>query len=115
MGNLEQTAGQNNPTENELVIAKQIAGLRLMDRELGTKIRYAHEPRQIGKLRPYLESLGFVHVPPQRISDPRSMEPGTYTTGCMLESLQENDEILFFCMTEDLKDAEDLFKIREAY
>ena len=29
--------------------------------------------------------------------------------------IEENDEILFFCMTEDLKDAEDLFKIREAY
>ncbi len=29
--------------------------------------------------------------------------------------IEENDEILFFCMTEDLKNAEDLFKIREAY
>ena len=29
--------------------------------------------------------------------------------------IEENDEILFICMTEDLKDAEDLFKIREAY
>ena len=29
--------------------------------------------------------------------------------------IEENDQILFFCMTEDLKTAEDLFKIREAY
>ena len=29
--------------------------------------------------------------------------------------IEENDEILFLCMTEDLKNAEDLFKIREAY
>ena len=29
--------------------------------------------------------------------------------------IEENDQILFFCMTEDLKNAEDLFKIREAY
>ncbi len=29
--------------------------------------------------------------------------------------IEENDEILFFCMTDDIKNAEDLFKIREAY
>ena len=29
--------------------------------------------------------------------------------------IEENDEVLFLCMTEDLKNAEDLFKIREAY
>ena len=29
--------------------------------------------------------------------------------------MEENDQILFFCMTEDLKNAEELFKIREAY
>ena len=29
--------------------------------------------------------------------------------------IEENDEILFLCMTNDLKIAEDLFKIREAY
>ena len=29
--------------------------------------------------------------------------------------VEENDQILFFCMTEDLKYAEDLFKIREAF
>ena len=29
--------------------------------------------------------------------------------------IEENDQILFFCMTDDLKTAEDLFKIREAY
>ena len=29
--------------------------------------------------------------------------------------IEENDEILFLCMTDDLKIAEDLFKIREAY
>ena len=29
--------------------------------------------------------------------------------------IEENDQILFFCMTEDLKNAEDLFKVREAY
>ena len=29
--------------------------------------------------------------------------------------MEENDQILFLCMTEDLKNAEDLFKIREAY
>ncbi len=29
--------------------------------------------------------------------------------------IEENDQILFFCMTEDLKYAEDLFKIREAF
>ena len=30
-------------------------------------------------------------------------------------TIEENDQILFFCMTDDLKKAEDLFKIREAY
>ena len=30
-------------------------------------------------------------------------------------TIEENDEILFFCMTDDLRNAEDLFKIREAY
>ncbi len=29
--------------------------------------------------------------------------------------IEENDEVLFLCMTNDLKDTEDLFKIREAY
>ena len=29
--------------------------------------------------------------------------------------IDENDEILFLCLTKDLKSAEDLFKIREAY
>ncbi len=29
--------------------------------------------------------------------------------------IEENDEVLFLCMTKDLKKAEDLFKIREAY
>ncbi len=29
--------------------------------------------------------------------------------------IEENDEVLFLCMTNDLKQAEDLFKIREAY
>ena len=29
--------------------------------------------------------------------------------------IEENDEVLFLCMTEDLKEAEELFKIREAY
>ena len=29
--------------------------------------------------------------------------------------IEENDEILFLCMTKDIKKAEDLFKIREAY
>ncbi len=29
--------------------------------------------------------------------------------------IEENDEVLFLCMTNDLKSAEDLFKIREAY
>ncbi len=29
--------------------------------------------------------------------------------------IEENDEVLFLCMTDDLKNAEELFKIREAY
>tara|TARA_Y100000816_G_C26087838_1_gene574340 strand:- start:112 stop:1503 length:1392 start_codon:yes stop_codon:yes gene_type:complete len=29
--------------------------------------------------------------------------------------IEENDEVLFLCMTRDLKNAEELFKIREAY
>ena len=29
--------------------------------------------------------------------------------------IEESDEVLFLCMTNDLKSAEDLFKIREAY
>ena len=29
--------------------------------------------------------------------------------------IEENDEVLFLCTTKDLKYAEDLFKIREAY
>ena len=29
--------------------------------------------------------------------------------------IEENDEVLFLCMTEDLNNAEELFKIREAY
>ena len=29
--------------------------------------------------------------------------------------IEENDELLFLCMTEDIKNAEELFKIREAY
>jgi len=29
--------------------------------------------------------------------------------------IEENDEVLFLCMTEDIKNAEELFKIREAY
>ena len=29
--------------------------------------------------------------------------------------IDESDEVLFICMTEDLKKAEDLFKVREAY
>ena len=29
--------------------------------------------------------------------------------------IEENDQILFICMTDDLKNAEDLFQIREAY
>ena len=29
--------------------------------------------------------------------------------------IEQNDEVLFLCMTKDLKKAEDLFKIREAY
>ena len=29
--------------------------------------------------------------------------------------IEESDEVLFLCMTKDLKSAEDLFKIREAY
>ena len=29
--------------------------------------------------------------------------------------IEENDQILFLCMTDDLKIAEELFKIREAY
>ena len=29
--------------------------------------------------------------------------------------IEENDEVLFLCMTKDLKNSEDLFKIREAY
>ncbi len=29
--------------------------------------------------------------------------------------IEENDEVLFLCMTEDLKEAEELFKIREAF
>ena len=29
--------------------------------------------------------------------------------------IEENDRNPIFCMTEDLKNAEDLFKIREAY
>ena len=29
--------------------------------------------------------------------------------------IEENDEVLFLCMTEDLKNSEELFKIREAY
>jgi len=82
------------PTEDEIWLAKQIAGLRLADRELGTRVRYEHEPRQLSKLTLYLESLGYNHVDPRGISDPRKMTPGTYTTGCMLESMQENRELL---------------------
>ena len=29
--------------------------------------------------------------------------------------IEEKDQILFFCMTEDIKKAEELFKVREAY
>ena len=29
--------------------------------------------------------------------------------------IEENDEVFFICMTNDLKTAEELFKIREAY
>ena len=29
--------------------------------------------------------------------------------------IEENDEVLFICMTEDLKKSEDLFQIRDAY
>ena len=29
--------------------------------------------------------------------------------------IEENDEVLFLSMTEDLNNAEELFKIREAY
>ena len=29
--------------------------------------------------------------------------------------IEENDEVLFLCMTDDIKQSEELFKIREAY
>ena len=29
--------------------------------------------------------------------------------------IEENDEVLFLCMTEDIRQSEELFKIREAY
>jgi hypothetical protein len=85
---------QREPSFHELEMATQIIGLRMMDRDIGTQIRYRHEPRQLKKLKNYFSKKGFKEIKSTDIDDPRKMPSGTFTCGCTLESLQENDEVL---------------------
>ena len=85
---------QREPLSHELEMATQIVGLRMMDRDIGTQIRYRHEPRQLKKLKNYFSEKGLIEINSRDIDDPRNMPPGTFTCGCTLESLQENSEIL---------------------
>lgn len=70
---------KRNPCQDELSRSVIVAADRILRRSTATELRYKHEPRQLDKLKNFLQSKNYVEVISTGIADPRDdMEPGTY-------------------------------------
>ncbi len=67
------------PSEQELSRSVIVASDRILKRSAATELRYKHEPRQLGKLKAFLDAQGYSEVNGTKINSPQlDMKPATY-------------------------------------
>ncbi len=77
-----------NPTKEEMNRSVIVAADRILKRSTSTELRYKHEPRQLDKLKEYLDSKGYSEVSGTGISNPRKdMKPGSYAFRVNIDGL----------------------------
>ena len=79
---------KRSPTKDEMSRSVIVSADRILKRSTSTELRYKHEPRQLDKLKEYLDSKGYSEVNGTGISDPRKdMEPGSYAFRVNIDGL----------------------------
>jgi len=77
-----------NPAKEEMNRSVIVAADRILKRSTSTELRYKHEPRQLDKLKGYLDSKGYSEVSGTGISNPRKdMKPGSYAFRVNIDGL----------------------------
>ena len=77
-----------SPTKDEMNRSVIVAADRILKRSTSTELRYKHEPRQLDKLKEYLDSKGFKEVNGTGILNPRKdMKQGSYAFRVNIDGL----------------------------
>ncbi len=77
-----------SPTKDEMNRSVIVAADRILKRSTSTELRYKHEPRQLDKLKRYLDSKGYNEVNGTGISNPRKdMKSGSYAFRVNIDGL----------------------------
>lgn len=83
------------PTKDEKKRAVVIAADRILCRSNSTELRYKHEPRQINKLKIFLNNQGMQEIKISKLIDPvRDIKPGTYCCHASVEGLTSENKVL---------------------